>query len=77
MKRSDYENYKWYPVTDEAYWVDDDEEEFPNCQTIVRDTSAVIYYSEKPSILTMNHCYLGWGTMAKSPEYYSFMIIET
>ena len=75
MKRKDYENYKWYPVTDETYWVEEYPEEFPNCKSIVRDTSGVRYDVE-PQILIQNHCYLSWGTMTKSPEYYSFMIIE-
>ena len=35
MKRKDYQNYIWYPVTDETYWAEDYPEEFPNCQTIV------------------------------------------
>ena len=28
MKRKDYENYKWYPVTDETYWVEEYCDEF-------------------------------------------------
>ena len=75
MKRKDYENYKWYPVTDKTYWVDDYCDEFPNCKTIVRDTTGV-KYDMAVQILTENNCYLGWGTMAKSPEYFSFMIVE-
>lgn len=43
MKRKDYENYKWYPVTDKTYWVDNYCDEFPNCKTIVRDTTGVKY----------------------------------
>ena len=35
MKRKDYENYKWYPLTDNEYWVEEMPYEFPNCVTIV------------------------------------------
>ena len=75
MKRKDFENYKWYPVTDDTYWVEEYCEEFPNCISIIKDTSC-LKYDMSPQILTQSHCYLGWGTMAKSPEYYSFMIIQ-
>ena len=72
MKRKDYENYKWYPVTEETYWVEEEPDEFPNCQTIVIwDMS-----DYKPqNILTQSMAYLGWGTMAKQEEW-KFMIIE-
>ena len=30
MKRTDYKNFVWYPVTDETYWAEDDPKEFPN-----------------------------------------------
>ena len=74
MKRKDYENYKWYPLTDDEYWVDRDyQDEFPNCQTIVCDTRDIT--GVKHSIMTYHNCTVGWGTMAKSGEYY-FMIIE-
>lgn len=45
MKRKDYKNYKWYPVTDETYWAEEYCDEFPNCKTIVRDTidSVVVF----------------------------------
>ena len=35
MKRSDYENNKWYPLTENEYWVEEFPEEFPNCHTVV------------------------------------------
>ena len=70
MKRTEYENYKWYDVTDENYWVEEYPEEFPNCVTIVHHPE----YTED-NILTKNNAYLGWGTMAKY-EGWKFMIIE-
>ncbi len=70
MKRSDYQNNVWYPLTDKEYWVEEFPEEFPNCSTIV--------YNQKNrfdnDIKTYQSCSRGWGTMAKSEEYY-FMII--
>lgn len=71
MKRQDYENYKWYPVTDDTYWVEEMPDEFPNCSTIVINPNGFIPYY----INTYHSCSLGWGTMAKS-ECYFFMIIE-
>ena len=71
MKRSDYELYKWYPLTDNEYWAEDYPDEFPNCQTIVCCTRPEIC----GSILTQRHAYMGWGTMAKDDEW-MFMIIE-
>ncbi len=71
MRRKDYENYKWYPVTDDTYWVNEYPDEFPNCETIVcwkpNYDNSIIY--------TRSTVFLGWGTMAKSNEWY-FMIIE-
>ena len=40
MKRENYENYKWYPVTDNEYWVEENQEEFPNCNTIINYTKS-------------------------------------
>ena len=72
MLRKDYDNYKWYPVTDETYFVEDYTDEFPNCRTIIKDIDNCIY--------TMGDIYLSWSTMAKSNSYgeiqYWFMIIE-
>ena len=71
MKRENYENYKWYPLTDNEYWVEEMADEFPNCNTIVYCPD-----SRWPDdIKTYQSCSIGWGTMAKSEEYY-FMIIE-
>lgn len=70
MKRKDYKNYVWYPLTDEEYWVDDNLD-FPNCQTIICCTRPEIC----ESILTRRTAYMGWGTMAKYEEW-KFMIIE-
>lgn len=71
MKRENYENYKWYPVTDDEYWVEENQEEFPNCNTIINYTK-----SRWPhDIKTYQSCSLGWGTMAKTEGYY-FMIVE-
>ena len=71
MKRSDYKNYVWYPLTDDEYWVEDFPDEFPNCITLVCCTCPDIC----SSVLTQRHAYLGWGTMAKREEW-KFMIIE-
>jgi len=72
MKRKDYQNYVWYPVTDETYWVNEYPEEFPNCETILcwkpNEEDCIIY--------TKSSAYMGWGTMAKYGDWY-FMIIET
>lgn len=72
MKRTDYLNFKWYPLTDKEYWVDDDDE-FPNCQTIVVDMSNT--FNGHHQIMTYSQAYLGWGTMAKYGTF-KFMIIE-
>ena len=66
MKRSDYQNNVWYDLVDEAYWVEEYPDEFPNCFTIVSDGEYVY---------TKERCYLGWGTMAKWGDF-KFMIIE-
>lgn len=71
MKRSDYKNYVWYPLTDDEYWVEDFPDEFPNCITLVCCTRPDIC----SDVLTQRHAYLGWGTMAKHEEW-KFMIIE-
>ena len=74
MKREDYKNNVWYPLTDDEYWVDYGyTDEFPNCQTIVAETSSII--GTKHSIMTYDTCYMGWSTMAKTGTYF-FMIIE-
>ena len=73
MKRQDYQNYIWYPVTDETYWVEEYPNEFPGCQTIVRDKSCT--FGGLPHIMTQSKCQLGWGTMSKS-DYFEFMIID-
>lgn len=73
MKRQDYQNYIWYPVTDETYWVEEYPNEFPGCQTIIRDKNCT--FGGLPHIMTQNKSYLGWGTMAKS-DYFEFMIID-
>lgn len=71
MKRENYENYKWYPLTDNEYWVEEMPDEFPKCNTIVYCPN-----SRWPDdIRTYQSCSIGWGTMAKSEQYY-FMIIE-
>ena len=70
MKREDYKNYVWYPLTDEEYWVDNNLD-FPNCQTIICCTRPEIC----ENILTRNTAFMGWGTMAKYNEW-KFMIIE-
>lgn len=71
MKRKDYENYKWYPLTDEEYWVEEMPNEFPNCVTIVYSNQNIW----DNDIKTYKNCYRGWGTMAKQGTY-KFMIVE-
>lgn len=71
MKRKDYENNKWYPLTDEEYWVEEIPLEFTKCSTIVYNSKS----RWDNDIKTHQSCSRGWGTMAKSGEYY-FMIIE-
>lgn len=71
MKRKDYENYVWYPLTDAEYWVEEYPDEFPNCQTIICCTLPEIC----SSILTQHESYMSWSTMAKYEEW-KFMIIE-
>lgn len=67
MKREDYKNFVWYPVTDDTYWVED-EPEFDNCFTIVKRV-------DEPMVYTRDNIFLGWGTMAKF-GCWLFMIIE-
>ena len=74
MKRENYKNNVWYPLTDDEYWVDYDyQDEFPNCQTLVVDTEDT--NGVKHRIMTYNMCTLGWSTMAKQ-ESWCFMIVE-
>ena len=74
MKRENYKNNVWYPLTDDEYWVDTDyQNEFPNCQTIVCDARQIA--SVKHCIMTYQNCTIGWSTMAKSGTW-KFMIIE-
>lgn len=74
MKRENYKNNVWYPLTDDEYWVEHGyADEFPNCQTIVTEKSSDIY--PKPDIMTYDNCRRGWSTMAKTDTYF-FMIIE-
>lgn len=74
MNKEDYKLYTWYPLTDDAYWVDDGvlQELFPGCQTIVCDT---IQGNMNNRIMTYNDCHIGWGTMAKRGTF-KFMIVE-
>ena len=67
MKRKDYNNYQWYPVTDGTFWIEEYADEFPNCSTIVS--------TNKSYPFTRTSTYLGWGSMAKQGIWY-FMIIE-
>lgn len=74
MKRENYKLYTWYPLTDNEFWVEDGyQDEFPNCQTIVCNTTTLGGY--QPEIMTNFQCHMGWGAMAKS-ETWKFMIIE-
>lgn len=73
MNRGKYKLYTWYPLTDDEYWVDlDYQDEFPNCQTLVYDTAEQMTYN---TIMRMQDCQLGWGTMAKNGTW-KFIIIE-
>jgi hypothetical protein len=74
MKRADYKNNVWYPLTDDEYWVDYwYVAEFPNCQTIVTESQKLSGVPHK--IMTYDTCPIGWSTMAKAGTYF-FMIIE-
>lgn len=74
MKREDYKNNVWYPLTDDEYWVDYwYVAEFPNCQTIVTESQRVSGVPHK--LMTYDTCPIGWSTMAKAGTYF-FMIIE-
>lgn len=70
MKRKDYQNNIWYPITDDTYWVEEYKEEFPKCHTIIYHPK----YCE--NLATQGTAYLGWGTMAKQGDWF-FMIVET
>lgn len=74
MKRSDYKNFQWYPVTDEEYWVEEFPEEFPDCITLVINNDTDLEGNPKTYSYLMDTCYLGWGTMAKYGGW-KFMII--
>ena len=67
MKRLNYKNFIWYPITDEEYWVEEFPEEFPNCCTIVCE-------EDSERIYDIRTAFLGWGTMAKYGWW--FMIID-
>ena len=71
MYREDYKNNVWYPLTDLEYWVEEMQDEFPNCITIVYNSKSRF----SNDIKTYQSCSIGWGTMAKSEDFY-FMIIE-
>lgn len=74
MKRKDYDNYIWYPIIDDGeYWVEEFQNEFPGCNTIVTNTKPL--FGTRPVLYTYENCPLGWGTMAKD-GHYMFMIIE-
>ena len=60
-----YELFKWYPVTDTAYWIDDE-----NVSTIIRSP-----YSKE--LLVENNCPYGWGTMSKTKGFYFMNIDKT
>ena len=78
MKRKDYKNFVWYPVTDETYWAEEYPDEFPGCQTIIRDKKCT--FNLLPRIMTRYEHSLGWGSMTKYNEQYElefeFMIID-
>lgn len=69
MRRKDYENYVWYDVTEETYWVEEYPDEFPNCITLVYNPN---YYGEPQNIRDST---FGWGTMVKQGEW-KFIIIQ-
>ena len=60
-----YECFKWYPVTDDAYWSNE-----PNIQTVVKSP-----YDE--NLLVQNDCPYGWGTMTKTEGFYFMNIDKT
>ena len=67
MKREDYENFTWYPITDDTYWVEFLNNEFPKCNTIV--------CKKGYNIVDIRSCYIAWRTMVKQGDWF-FMIIE-
>ena len=73
MKKEDYKLNTWYPLTDNESWVDYDNNDFIDCQTVVCDTQPID--GIKHCIMTCHNCTIGWGTMAKSGTW-KFMIIE-
>ena len=74
MNKEDYKLYTWYQLTDNEYWVDVGvlQELFPNCQTIVCDTTQGSIHNH---IMTYNDCHIGWSTMAKRGTF-KFMIVK-
>ena len=40
MKRENYENNRWYLLTNNECWVEDLPEEFPNCMTLIYNKNA-------------------------------------
>ncbi len=75
MKRENYKNNVWYPLTDETYWAQEYPEEFPYCQTVVAQKAMKGYEVYVDNMMTWETCPYGWGTMAKAENFF-FMIIE-
>lgn len=72
MKRIDYKNYIWYPLTDEEYWAEEFPEEFPGCYTLIAMPEID---GNSWSIYNRDTAFMGWGSMAKRGNF-KFMIIE-
>ena len=49
MKRSDYENYVWYPLTDEEFWI----EGFSNCYTSIAMPGIGGIFEDNKGIITL------------------------
>ena len=71
MKRENYENNRWYLLTNNECWVEDLPKEFPNCMTLIYNKNARF----GDYVRSYNSSSLTWETMASYNSYY-FMIIE-
>ena len=71
MKRENYENNRWYPLTNNECWVEDLPEEFPNYMTLIYNKNHLL----GDCLRGYTYSALSWETMASYNSYY-FMIIE-
>ena len=71
MKRENYKNNKWYPLTNNECWVEDLPEEFTNCMTLIYNKNARF----GDYVRSYNSSSLTLETMESYNSYY-FMKIE-